>query len=246
MIRLRATKHQRCALAPGGISEMTAPRAATAACRRKPRVGYGMCALAASTPIVRPGPSSAPACAAESMPIARPETTVISAADKPRPIARATSSPYVEARRAPTTPIAFRVGEHARVTEDVQHGRRVREVAQSLRVLVLAPAQRREPGRARPRPRRRRVEVRVAAPDVVRRADVEQVLVAQREHPRGRAALLELDLEPPGDGGDQPRSPQARVARDHGRTSISAGAVGPTRRGAASPGSRAAHDRAAT
>ena len=41
MIRLRATKHQRYALAPGGISETTAPRAATAACSRCPRAGYG-------------------------------------------------------------------------------------------------------------------------------------------------------------------------------------------------------------
>ena len=39
MIRLRATKHQRCASAPGGISETTAPRAATAACSSRPRAG---------------------------------------------------------------------------------------------------------------------------------------------------------------------------------------------------------------
>ena len=183
MIRLRATKHQRCALAPGGISEMTAPRAATAACRRQPRAGYGMCALAASTPIVRPGPSSAPACAAESIPMREAGDHGDLGGRQATAHRAATSSPYVEARRAPDDADAFRVREHARVTQDVQHGRRVGEVAQPLRVLVLAPAHGREPGRARPRPRRRRVEVRVAAPDVVRRADVEQVLVAQRRAP---------------------------------------------------------------
>ena len=39
MIRLRATKHQRCVSAPGGSSEITAPRSATAACSCQPRAG---------------------------------------------------------------------------------------------------------------------------------------------------------------------------------------------------------------
>ena len=43
----------------GGNSETTAPRAATAACRRAPAAGYGTCALPARTPTVRPYSKSA-------------------------------------------------------------------------------------------------------------------------------------------------------------------------------------------
>ncbi len=39
MMRLRAMKHQRWPSAPGGSSEITAPRFATAACSRHPRAG---------------------------------------------------------------------------------------------------------------------------------------------------------------------------------------------------------------
>ena len=53
-----------------------------------------------------PGASSAPACAAQSMPSAMPLTTVIPAAASPRPNSAATSSPYGVARRAPTTATA--------------------------------------------------------------------------------------------------------------------------------------------
>ena len=41
MIRLRATKHQRNAVKPGGSSETTQPRAATRSYSAPPRRGYG-------------------------------------------------------------------------------------------------------------------------------------------------------------------------------------------------------------
>src|SRR4051812_35042760 len=104
-MRLRATKDQRNARDPGGSSETTAPRPAMAAWRARLLDGYGTSALPARTATGAParagGDASAPAWAAASMPRASPETTGTPAAARPRPSARATSSPYGDARRAP-------------------------------------------------------------------------------------------------------------------------------------------------
>ena len=96
MIRLRAGKHQRWPVNPGGISDTTAPASISRACRLRIRAGYAVSAPPASTATGEPaagGASSAPACAAESMPSAIPETTGRPAAVRPRPSARETSSP---------------------------------------------------------------------------------------------------------------------------------------------------------
>ena len=132
-VRARARRHlgdDRAALGDRGVQAVPAGRVRR--CARSPRARRSSA----------PDASSAPACAAESMPIARPETTVISrgrqaAAHRPRDV-----EPVRRGPPGADDADAFRVREHARVTEDVQHGRRVREVAQPLRVLVLAAARR--------------------------------------------------------------------------------------------------------
>src|SRR5262249_38695857 len=60
-----------------------------------------------------------------------------------------------------------------------------------------------------------RVERRVAPLHLVRAPDRHELLITQGQHPRRGAALLELDLEPAGDRGDQIGPAQARVARGH-------------------------------
>src|SRR5438105_3999079 len=61
-----------------------------------------------STAIVRPPAASAPRCAAASMPIARPLTTVTPSAASSRPSRSAVESPYALASREPTLAIASR------------------------------------------------------------------------------------------------------------------------------------------
>ena len=70
--------------------------------RRACRVGTGSRRSRAARRPSRAPASSAPACAAESIPSAIPLTTERPATPRPRPSERATSSPYGEARREPT------------------------------------------------------------------------------------------------------------------------------------------------
>ena len=96
MIRLRAGKHQRCAVNPGGISDTTAPAAISRACSPRIRAGYAVSAPPASTATGAAAAgraSSAPAWAAESIPSAMPDTTGSPADVSPRPSERETSSP---------------------------------------------------------------------------------------------------------------------------------------------------------
>ena len=84
--------------------------------------------------------------AAESTPIAMPDTTGTPAAVRPRPSARATSSPYDVPRRAPDDRDGFLPVERAGVAGDVEHGGRVGELAQPLGIRVVAAADGGEPG----------------------------------------------------------------------------------------------------
>ena len=107
MMRLRAGKHHRCAVKPGGISDTTAPAAISRRWSPRIRAGYGVSAPPASTatgaaaagaaPWATGGTaghaSSAPAWAAESIPSAMPDTTGSPADVRPRPSERETSSP---------------------------------------------------------------------------------------------------------------------------------------------------------
>ena len=118
MMRLRAGKHQRWPVKPGGISDTTAPASISRACRLRIRAGYAVSAPPASTATgaataARRRASSAPAWAAESIPSAIPETTGSPAAARPRPSERETSSPYGVARRAPTIATASPAGTAA-------------------------------------------------------------------------------------------------------------------------------------
>ena len=106
----------------------------------------------------RPGASSAPACAAESTPSARPETTGTPRRRQPAPERAGDLEPV--GRRPPRADDRHRVLglQRRRIAEDVQHRRRVGEVAQPLGVGVAAagrPSQARPPRPARaPRARR--------------------------------------------------------------------------------------------
>ena len=213
MSRLRATKHQRCASAPGGSSDTTAPRAATAAWRPALVAGYGTCALPASTPTVLPAAASAPAWAAESMPMARPDTTVTPAADRPAPERAGDVEPVVRGApraddrdavlrvRAPTSPRTCRTaGGSARSRSRAGYSSRQRQ--------TVAEARCRGGGAGG-----RRVEAGVAAPHLRGRR---RARAARRPPARARAARgapLELELQPPGEGRDQRRPAQAVVAR---------------------------------
>ena len=94
--------------------------------------GYGRSAPPASTATGGAVPSSAPLWAAASTPSASPDTTLTPAADRPRPMSCATVSPYW--RRPPGADDGDRVvavRALRRVAGDVQHGRRVGELAQA-------------------------------------------------------------------------------------------------------------------
>ena len=216
MIRLRATKHQRCALGARAASRRSPRRA-----RRPPRAaasrapGRRRARSPASTPIVLPG-------RLERAGVRRRVDPEREAGDdrharRRQPAAERARDLEPVRRRAPGADDgdAVLVAERARVAEHVQHRRRVGEVAQALRVLVAAAADRR---RARPPPPARARRARRSARSARRpRRDaptLEQVLVAQREHARrARVRCLNSICEPPGDRGDQVGAPQAVVAR---------------------------------
>ena len=115
MMRLRAGKHQRWPPKPGGISDTTAPCSIRRACRWRMRAGYAVSAPPARTATGgAPGvASSAPRCAAESIPSAIPDTTGTPAPVRLRPSEVETSSPYGVARREPTIATASPCGSAA-------------------------------------------------------------------------------------------------------------------------------------
>jgi hypothetical protein len=81
MIRLRAGKCQRAGRAPNAASEMAAPPSRRiVACRLRALGGYATSAPPARTATVCPPASSAPRCAAVSIPKAMPLTTTRPAA----------------------------------------------------------------------------------------------------------------------------------------------------------------------
>ena len=164
MMRLRAGKHQRWAVKPGGISDTTAPAAISRAWSPRIRAGYAVSAPPASTATGarrrrrrrgavgdrrrRGHASSAPACAAESIPSAMPDTTG-SPADGETTAERARDLEPV--RRGPAR-ADDRDGLAARQRGerpgDVEDGRRVGQLAQALRV-ARAGSDRRRSGRRR-------------------------------------------------------------------------------------------------
>ena len=191
--------------------------------RTEPRreAGYGTSAPPASTAtsgaaVVRPSEaaarrSSAPTWAAESTPRAMPETTGTPGAASPRPSARATSMPYAVPRRAPTI-ATLGAGERLGPTRDVEHRGRIGELAQPVRIAARRSGTLRSSPLARdPRPRRRRRERREPVRGPAGAVERDQLVVAEREHPRGRRAAP-LDVEPRAERGDQVRPPKAVVA----------------------------------
>ena len=164
-----------------------------------------------------PGGSSAPTCAAESMPSAMPETTGTPAAARLRPSARAISIPYGVPRRAPTIATAASAASASARPATCSTAGASASSCRPAGIAVVAAADQPEPrplgavagagGRERG----------VAALGAAGRVEREQVLVGQREHPGGRRAPAPLDVEPRRDRGDQLGPAQARVAGAHRR-----------------------------
>ena len=120
----------------------------------------------------RPPPASAPSCAAPSMPIASPLTTVTPAPPRNAPISRASASPCGVALRVPTTATRGACKRFGRVALGEQHGRPVgerlarsgsRRRRRSTRACRVAPARRADVGAASTRCAHVVASVRVGA-----------------------------------------------------------------------------------
>ena len=129
---------------------------------------------------------------------------------RPRPSERETSSPYDVARRAPTIATASPAGTAAsdpatwRTAGGSGSSRSRSGYARSQRQTAVRPAS------AMPTAGGGSVEALVASGGGW--VEGEQILVRQREHARGAAALLPpRDVDRPRDRGDQVRAPEARV-----------------------------------
>ena len=241
MMRLRAMKHQRWPSAPGGSSEITAPRSATAACSRQPRAGYGDVRARREHGDGAPGRLERAGVRGRVDARARARRRRARAPRRGRGRARGrprarTTTPGARRPRRPRPRRAARPG-----AEHVQHRGRVGEIAQPLRIAsrqrhtVVSPA---AAARAR------------AAGGVERR-----VARAATSARRGRAAprrgsastrpgarpLLELDLRAGRRRRDQVGPPQAVVAR--ASTAGLRAAVRACRRSAGSPRCRCARSR---
>ena len=216
MMRLRATKHQRWASAPGGISEITAPRLATAAWSRHPRRGYGDVGAGGEHGDRLAGRLERSFVGGRVDPEREPGDH--RHARGREPAAQRPGDLEAIGRGAAGSHDGDRVVVVGEGPEDVDHRGRVGEVAQPGRVGVAAAADRGQPRGRGPFARGGRIESVIAR---ARRAvrDLEQVVVGKRQHAPGRGALLELDLQPAGHRRDQVRAPQAVVAGAHLETS---------------------------
>ena len=85
--------------------------------------------------------SSAPRCAAASMPRAMPEATTMPASPSPAASSRASRRPLAEALRAPTTATIGAASQQFGAAEHGQHRRRVLDRGEQRRIERLAPAQ---------------------------------------------------------------------------------------------------------
>ena len=229
MIRLRATKHQRCACAPGGSSEITAPRAATAACSRQPRAGYGTCALAGEHADRPPGRLERAGVRRRVDPEREAGDDRHARRGQPAPERARDLEPV--RRRPPRADdrdavlvAAAPPGRRARAAPPA--GRRGRAAAPGTRRGSGTPSRARPPPPA-PAPPARRSPRSGARPRAARRARAAPRRAARARAP-GARPLLELDLEPPGDRRDQVGPPQAVVARGHAASA----SVWASRRGA--------------
>ena len=103
-MRLRAGKRWAAGRVPGGPSLQSSPRSAIASQSPWLHRGYTTSSPLPTTATGGGPPSteSAPRCAAPSMPLASPDTTVTPAAARSRPSAAATSMPPTVAWRVPT------------------------------------------------------------------------------------------------------------------------------------------------
>ena len=112
-----------------------------------------------STAIVDPPPASAPRCAAESTPRARPLTTTMPRAARSAARRSATASPYGDAAREPTSATAGR-SSAARRPARPEHERRIRDGGKRGRIRRVAPGHRRHAalGRATARGERAAIE----------------------------------------------------------------------------------------
>ena len=180
--------------------------------------GRGRARSPASTPIVGPGASSAPAWAAESTPRARPETTGDPRRREPAPERARDLEPVARGpARADHGDRRLRRPAKPGVTQHVQHGGRVGELAQALGVVVRQPHTTARPASDARARAAVASKCRVAPPDTAPGApSSSSVLVREREHAAGRGPSLELHLEVAGDGSDQVGPAQAVVARGHG------------------------------
>ncbi len=156
--------------------------------------------------------SSAPACAAESMPVAMPLTTVTPARAMPRPRDRATCSPYSLALRAPTTATAspaMSSRKRSRPPATYSAAGCVSQLSEPCGVSAIALADDLEPSLAGARLERRAIDgtVFVEYPLVLPAGQCTDQLAVREGEQLGQTTALQVQI--PGEASEQPRALQA-------------------------------------